>query len=342
MVGGCGGTRFGCCDDAKTGKVDDIGTNCDEFDPPLISTEPPMVGGCISTQFGCCDDKTTGKADEAGTNCGGFVGGCGGTQFGCCDGAMAGKVDAAGTNCDGFVSTTTTTTTTTTAITTTATATTTTVDVTPATTDKPMVGGCAGTQLGCCDDKTTGKVDAAGTNCDPANADTTATTTTTTATTTTTTITTTTTTTTTITTTITITIATTTAAAMGGDNDAIIALRECLGQTCYDRMESCTDEMSYDDNTGYDEWSDAFETCLGNDVCGTFGQMMASAMRCGMWDDYGGGYYDDDWIYGGDYHTEWTVEELKEGCAKSTQLAAESPELQQYRVRFWLKLCFQG
>jgi hypothetical protein len=33
MVGGCAGTRFGCCDDAKTGKADDIGTNCDEFDP---------------------------------------------------------------------------------------------------------------------------------------------------------------------------------------------------------------------------------------------------------------------------------------------------------------------
>ena len=35
----------------------------------------------------------------------------------------------------------------------------------PAPAPAPIVGGCAGTQYGCCDDKTTAKVDANGTNC---------------------------------------------------------------------------------------------------------------------------------------------------------------------------------
>lgn len=57
MVGGCGGTEFGCCPDGKTAKVDAKGTNCG------------FIGGCRSTRFGCCPDGVTAKADAKGSNC---------------------------------------------------------------------------------------------------------------------------------------------------------------------------------------------------------------------------------------------------------------------------------
>ena len=111
-IGGCAGTRFGCCDDGVTAKRNFYGTNCPSSPQPHHHKD--IVGGCAGTQYGCCDDNTTAKVDVNGTNCQN-IGGCAGTQYGCCDDNTTAKVDVNGTNCQN-------------------------------------IGGCAGTQYGCCDD----------------------------------------------------------------------------------------------------------------------------------------------------------------------------------------------
>jgi hypothetical protein len=58
-VGGCAGTRYGCCPDNITAKIDEVGSNC------LIKP----VGGCAGTRYGCCPDNITAKFDEVGSNC---------------------------------------------------------------------------------------------------------------------------------------------------------------------------------------------------------------------------------------------------------------------------------
>lgn len=66
VVGGCAGTRFGCCPDDKTSKESND-DKCNGKAPlPLIAIDPlpelpppeefPMLGGCGSTRFGCCPD----------------------------------------------------------------------------------------------------------------------------------------------------------------------------------------------------------------------------------------------------------------------------------------------
>lgn len=54
QIGGCGGTRWGCCPDGATAKADYMGTNCMTPIQPI----PPqrMVGGCAGTRWGCCRD----------------------------------------------------------------------------------------------------------------------------------------------------------------------------------------------------------------------------------------------------------------------------------------------
>jgi hypothetical protein len=62
LVGGCAGTRYGCCpSDGKTSKVDAQGSNC---------PAPTLIGGCAGTRYGCCKDGKTSKRDEIGSNCG--------------------------------------------------------------------------------------------------------------------------------------------------------------------------------------------------------------------------------------------------------------------------------
>ena len=99
-IGGCAGTRYGCCDDGQTAKKNFYGANCPSIPQPH---NKDIVGGCAGTQYGCCNDgksvnpcptgtslvsdpKTSLTADK-------LVGGCAGTQYGCCsDGsAAAGK-----------------------------------------------------------------------------------------------------------------------------------------------------------------------------------------------------------------------------------------------------------
>ena len=61
-IGGCAGTRYGCCPDNYTPKIDPQGTNC--------SLNPtPIPGGCAGTRYGCCPNGVTPKFDPQGSNC---------------------------------------------------------------------------------------------------------------------------------------------------------------------------------------------------------------------------------------------------------------------------------
>ena len=61
LIGGCAGTRYGCCpSDGTTSKIDDQGSNC---------PAPLLIGGCAGTRYGCCKDGVTSKQDEWGSNC---------------------------------------------------------------------------------------------------------------------------------------------------------------------------------------------------------------------------------------------------------------------------------
>jgi hypothetical protein len=97
-VGGCAGTRYGCCPDEMTPKYDAYGSNC-------INDE--RVGGCAGTRYGCCDDKKTAKANPEGTNCSGYnepnVGGCAGTRYGCCPDGKTARENPWGSNCRDIV-----------------------------------------------------------------------------------------------------------------------------------------------------------------------------------------------------------------------------------------------
>ena len=114
-VGGCAGTRYGCCPDNTTAKQDAYGGNC-YYHPPLppnpyppnpYPPNPYPVGGCGGTIYGCCPDKVTAKHDAYGSNCPSYpqpypVGGCGGTRYGCCPDNMTAKHDDIGSNCSSY------------------------------------------------------------------------------------------------------------------------------------------------------------------------------------------------------------------------------------------------
>lgn len=87
-IGGCAGSRWGCCDDGVTSRLDQEGSNC-----PSIVT-----GGCAGTKFGCCPDGKTAKADQSGSNCFSDMG-CGSTEFGCCPDSITAKSNKEGLNC---------------------------------------------------------------------------------------------------------------------------------------------------------------------------------------------------------------------------------------------------
>ena len=77
IIGGCGGTIYGCCDDMTTIRKNWYGTNCPGYKPrpkpkpkPTPPTPPTPVGGCASMPFGCCPGSTTiAKKDPKGSNC---------------------------------------------------------------------------------------------------------------------------------------------------------------------------------------------------------------------------------------------------------------------------------
>jgi hypothetical protein len=150
-IGGCTGTKYGCCDDGKTVKKNFYGVNCPSSPQPH---NKDIVGGCAGTQYGCCDDGQTAKVDVNGTNCQN-IGGCAGTQYGCCADGTTTKVDANGTNCqtvggcagtqygccnDG------------TSPNPCPQGTSLVLDPEQSMAPKRLIGGCAGTQYGCCSD----------------------------------------------------------------------------------------------------------------------------------------------------------------------------------------------
>ena len=80
-IGGCGGTRYGCCNDMTTPRRNWYGTNCPDYKPrprprpdpkptPKPPTPPTPVGGCTSMPHGCCPGSTSiAKIDAKGSNC---------------------------------------------------------------------------------------------------------------------------------------------------------------------------------------------------------------------------------------------------------------------------------
>ena len=112
IVGGCAGTRYGCCYDGITAKMDDRGSNCPHKPGPKPHPEPHKknIGGCAGEQYGCCEDgestrpcpkgmvpvpnnTTTSSSEPAAT--------CAGSKFGCCS---DGKTYAIAKSCKGETS----------------------------------------------------------------------------------------------------------------------------------------------------------------------------------------------------------------------------------------------
>jgi len=91
-IGGCAGTRLGCCKDQHGNnmniqKRNEEGTNCPQFNE------------CAGTQYGCCKD-----ADGNNTNIAAYADGkncpplpCG--RFGCCPDSVTPRNDSTGSNC---------------------------------------------------------------------------------------------------------------------------------------------------------------------------------------------------------------------------------------------------
>ena len=92
-IGVCEGTRYGCCYDGKTPKLDSSGSNC--------FPKPKPIGGCAGTRYGCCPDGVTAKHNSSGSNCiiSKPIGGCTGTRYGCCPDGVTPKTSAIGKNC---------------------------------------------------------------------------------------------------------------------------------------------------------------------------------------------------------------------------------------------------
>ena len=65
LIGGCTGTRFGCCHNTSTACLDSHCTNCN-----LTNTiDSDLIGGCTGTLFGCCHNSSTTCVDSYCTNC---------------------------------------------------------------------------------------------------------------------------------------------------------------------------------------------------------------------------------------------------------------------------------
>lgn len=72
LIGGCDGTRWGCCGDGVTAS-NKTGSNC----PPEHHHHKKrhhhhdrhMVGGCGGTRYGCCPGSSVSRADRNGSNC---------------------------------------------------------------------------------------------------------------------------------------------------------------------------------------------------------------------------------------------------------------------------------
>ena len=61
-IGGCEGTRYGCCEGSSIAKEDVEGSNCYNY-------KPHKIGGCEGTRYGCCEGSSIAKLDKFGSNC---------------------------------------------------------------------------------------------------------------------------------------------------------------------------------------------------------------------------------------------------------------------------------
>jgi hypothetical protein len=121
IVGGCAGTRYGCCYDGTTAKADYRGSNCPHTPQPKPHPEPnpPHKKGCAGEQYGCCEDGTSTRPCPKGmvpipnssttsssqpapaSSQSSLIGACAGTEFGCCS---DGKTYAIAKSCKGETS----------------------------------------------------------------------------------------------------------------------------------------------------------------------------------------------------------------------------------------------
>jgi hypothetical protein len=126
IVGGCAGTRYGCCYDGTIAKTDYRGSNCPHRPRPHPDPKPEpephhhkkKIGGCDGEQYGCCEDgvstrpcpkgmvpmpnsTSTSSSEPAPTSQSNLIGGCAGTEFGCCS---DGKTYAIAKSCKGETS----------------------------------------------------------------------------------------------------------------------------------------------------------------------------------------------------------------------------------------------
>jgi hypothetical protein len=128
IVGGCAGTRYGCCYDGVTARVDYSGSNCPHRrhrhypgPKPHPQPKPPNKKGCAKEKYGCCEDGISTRPCPEGmvpmptpssntnsdpepapdSSSQKLFGGCAGTQFGCCS---DGKTYAIAPQCKGETS----------------------------------------------------------------------------------------------------------------------------------------------------------------------------------------------------------------------------------------------
>jgi hypothetical protein len=60
----CALTRYGCCPNGRTPRLNPIGSNC--------FPNPPRPMNCAGTRYGCCPDGKTVKKNYRGSNCWGI------------------------------------------------------------------------------------------------------------------------------------------------------------------------------------------------------------------------------------------------------------------------------
>ena len=62
IIGGCAGTRHGCCPDGVSAAAGENQAGCLE----VVTSGPLILGGCGGTQHGCCPDGSTAAAGPNG------------------------------------------------------------------------------------------------------------------------------------------------------------------------------------------------------------------------------------------------------------------------------------
>jgi hypothetical protein len=86
LIGGCAGTRHGCCPNSRQAASGPNNQGC------------RLIGGCAGTRYGCCQNSTLAARGPNDRGCPRIIGGCEGTRYGCCPNSTQ---SASGTNNQG-------------------------------------------------------------------------------------------------------------------------------------------------------------------------------------------------------------------------------------------------